>query len=150
MARVKLRLPESFPFATDLRVRVDDLNYGGHLGNDRILSIIHEARVRFLESFGFTELDIGGSGLIMTDSVVLYLAQAFLGDELRISVTTADFRRFGFDFFYKIEAAASGKEIARAKTAMLFFDYKERKMQLVPEVFLANCAFNEQARSDHD
>ena len=33
MGRVKLELPETFSFSTELTVRVTDLNYGGHLGN---------------------------------------------------------------------------------------------------------------------
>ncbi len=49
MARVQIDFPEHFCFTTDIDVRITDLNYGGHLGNDKFLSIAHEARVRFLK-----------------------------------------------------------------------------------------------------
>ena len=60
MARVKLALPESFSFETDIKVRISDINYGGHLGNDSVMSLIHEARLRFLEKYGYTELNVCG------------------------------------------------------------------------------------------
>jgi len=30
---------------------VADINYGGHLGNDKVLSFIHEARLRYVRKF---------------------------------------------------------------------------------------------------
>ena len=143
MARVRLKLPDSFPFETLIRVRVDDINYGGHLGNDSVLSLLHEARVRFLQHYGFTELDIGGAGTIMTDAVVMYLAEAFLGDIIRIRVTTGDFNKYGCDFLYQLDKN-DGKEIARAKTGMVCFDYGARKMMRVPDVFIERCKFDSQ------
>ena len=48
MPRVKVALPATFPFRTEIPVRITDLNYGGHLGNDALLGLLHEARVHFL------------------------------------------------------------------------------------------------------
>jgi len=64
MARIKLELPETFSFRTEITVRITDLNYGGHLGNADTLVLIHEARVRFLKSYGYSEIDIEGYGTI--------------------------------------------------------------------------------------
>ena len=64
MARVKLQLPEAFTFSTDLDVRVSDVNYGNHLGNDRMVTLLHEARLRFLTHHDFAELNIGGVGMM--------------------------------------------------------------------------------------
>jgi acyl-CoA thioester hydrolase len=55
MPRVKLKPLDHYPFSTDITVRTTDLNYGGHLGNDRLLSLIHEARVAFLKYRGLTQ-----------------------------------------------------------------------------------------------
>ena len=46
MARIKLTLPERFPFTTTIPIRITDLNYGGHVGNDTVLALLHEARVQ--------------------------------------------------------------------------------------------------------
>jgi acyl-CoA thioesterase FadM len=68
MPRVQLEPRARYPFAWEITVRTTDLNYGGHLGNDRVLSLVHEARVAFLASHGWTELDCGGASLIMAET----------------------------------------------------------------------------------
>ncbi len=136
MARIKLDLPAEFPFATELRVRITDVNYGGHMGNDSLLGLLHEARVRFLAHYGLSELDIGGAGLIMTDSVIVYKSEGFPGETLVIAVTVADFNKYGCDFVYRVTEKTSGREVARAKTGIVFFDYPQRTVQKVPQRFL--------------
>lgn len=136
MARVKLDLPDHFPFSTELRVRVTDLNYGGHVGNDALLGLLAEARVRFLEGYGLTELNVFGVGIIMSDSVVIYRSEAFCGETLCISVTVTDFNKYGCDFIYRVTEKTSGREVARAKTGTVFFDYQQRAVQKVPQAFI--------------
>jgi len=136
VARIELNLPDDFSFSTDVRVRISDINYGNHLGNDALLSLVHEARLQFLQSRGFSELDIDGCGLILTDAVILYKSQGFHGDLLTILAAVGDFNKYGCDFFFKIIQKNSGKELARAKTGIVFFDYNRQKMASVPAAFL--------------
>lgn len=135
MARVKLEIPESFLFSTQIPVRITDINYGGHLGNDAVLSILHEARVRFLKHYGFDELDFAGASLIMTDVVIEYKNESFYGDILIASVTTGEFSRAGFELYYKLEAMRNASHIllARARTHMVCFDYQSKKIRTIPE-----------------
>lgn len=136
MARIELNLPEKFSFSTDVRVRISDINYGNHLGNDALLSLVHEARLQFLQSRGFSEMDIDGCGLILTDAVIVYKSQGFHRDLLTIFAGVGDFNKYGCDFFFKVIQKNSGKEVARAKTGIVFFDYTRQKMVPVPVVFL--------------
>ena len=136
MARIKLDLPTNVSFTTELRVRITDVNYGGHLGNDAMLGLLHEARVRFLEHYGLSEGDIGGFGLIMTDSALVYKSEAFPGETLVVAMALADFNKYGCDFLYQVTEKTSGREVARAKTGMVFFDYAKRAVQKIPHTFL--------------
>lgn len=136
MARIKLDLPANVSFTTELRVRITDVNYGGHLGNDAMLGLLHEARVRFLEHYGLSEGDIGGFGLIMTDSALVYKSEAFPGETLVVAMALADFNKYGCDFLYQVTEKTSGREVARAKTGMVFFDYAKRAVQKIPHTFL--------------
>ena len=135
MARVKLELPETFVFSTEMPLRIGDINYGGHLGNDSVLGLVHDARVRFLRANGFSEIDIGGVGLILSDAVVMYRAEAFYGDVITIDVAVGDFWRAGCDIFSRLSNQSSGVEVARVKTGIVFFDYDKRKTTSVPAVF---------------
>lgn len=136
MARIKLKLPEKFDFNTDIPLRITDINYGGHLGNDSVLALIHEARVRYLKQQNYSELDICGVGLIQSDAVVVYKSEAFYGDVINIQVAVGEFTATGCDFFFLLKNCDSGKEVARAKTGIAFFDYDKKKIAKVPENFL--------------
>lgn len=135
MSRIKLELPDKFVFSFEIPVRIGDINYGGHLGNDAILSIMHEARLNFLKKFNCSELDLFGTSLIMGDVAIIFKAEGFYGDTLKVEVTPAEFSRASFDLFYRI-TNQNGKEVAIAKTGMVCFDYNSRKVTVVPDEFV--------------
>lgn len=136
MARIKIRLPEEVIFSTTLNIRITDINYGGHLGNDSVLSLIHEARVRFLNSHGFSEQNVDGVGIIMTDSVIVYSSESFYGDEIKIDIAINDITNTGCDIYYLMTNNKSGKEVAKVKTGIVFFNYENKKVTRTPELFL--------------
>lgn len=135
MQRIKIDLPEKFLFSTEISVRVYDVNFAGHLSNDSILSMVHEARILFLKNWGYSEVDTEGAGIIMFDAAIQYKSQGYHGDILLFEVTVDNFIKNGCDFFFKIINKSNGKEIARAKTGIAFFDYKANKLVAVPEKF---------------
>ena len=136
MARIKLELPETFPFSTELTVRITDLNYGGHLGNADTLVLIHEARVRFLTSYDYSEIDIEGYGTIMLDAVIQFKSQAFAGDVLVAEVAATDFSRLGCDIYYRLTNKETGVVVAIAKTGVCVFDYEKQKRVSPPVAFV--------------
>lgn len=137
MARIKIEMPEKWLYKTEIGVRITDLNYGNHAGNDAIVSILHEARVRFLKAGGFSELWVGGPGLIMADLTVEYIRELFYGDILTISISSADISRLSFDLFYEIKATRDQLEFiaAKAKTGMVCYDYQAKRVAAIPDVF---------------
>jgi acyl-CoA thioesterase FadM len=134
MARIKIDLPGRFLFATSIPVRITDINYGNHVGNDAVLSIIHEARVQFLKNFGYTELEFAGAGMIMRDVIIEFKNELFYGDVVIASVAVRDFSNVGFDIYYKLEKNTGEKTIlvATAKTGMVCFDYTRKKIVPLP------------------
>ena len=136
MARIKIDLPESFSFSTSFAVRITDMNFGGHVGNDTVLSFIHEARVRYLQSLGYNELNLEGVGLIMSDAALVFKNEIYYGDELLISIRAVEFSRVGFDLIYKMEKKPTDQPlitVAIVKTAMVCFDYSQKKVVPLPE-----------------
>jgi acyl-CoA thioesterase FadM len=142
MPRLQLTPCSAYPFCTGLAVRVTDLNYGGHLGNDRILALLQEARVAFLAEHGWSEKDCAGTGLIMTDAVVQYRGEAFAGDHLLIEVALGEAARTGFRFFYRITRRGDQALIAVAETGMACFDYERRRVVALPETVRRLCEEN--------
>ena len=135
MERIKLNLPEHFNFSTTIKIRITDLNYGGHVGNDSFLSLIHEARQQFLNYFNYSELEFENVSLIMADASIEFKKELNYSDEIKISVAATGFDKYGFDIFYKIEIVKNEDLIlaGKAKTGMLCYDYQNKKLLTVPE-----------------
>lgn len=133
MSRLKLKPLEHYSYSTDIPVRISDLNYGRHLGYDRLLSMIHEARFQFLTHHGLSEEDFGGVSLIMGDTAIVYLGEAFAGDILRFEAAAAEPTRCGFRVFFRVSRPADGQEIALVENGLVCFDYRTRSIQPFPE-----------------
>ena len=134
MERIKIDLPEQFQFSTIIKIRITDLNYGGHVGNDSFLSLIHEARQQFLNHYNYSELKFENVSLIMANASIEFKKQLSYGDEVKISVTANGFDKFGFDIFYLLEIINNEQIIlaGKAKTGMLCYDYTNKKLMVVP------------------
>ena len=91
MARLSLQFPEDqYCYQTQLTVRVTDINGANHLGNDSMISMISEARARFLFEFGITEAASEGTGIIVTDLATTYKAEAHARDQLLFEVGVSE------------------------------------------------------------
>ena len=135
MPRIKLTLPEKFHYETKINIRITDINYGGHLGNDALLGILQEVRIRFLNHYGYSEMDLGGCGIIMSDSAIVYKNEGFYNDELLIEVAVDDISKVSFDIYYSVKNLTRNNLHAVAKTGIVCFNYAERKVAEVPEKF---------------
>ena len=135
MARVIIELPEHFLFTTDIPIYIGHINYGHHLDNAALIGLLSEARVRFFKSLGYTELDVEGVGIVVADAAMQYRSEAFHGETLVFQIAPADFNKYGCDLMWQASDKASGREVARGKTGILFFDYTARRPAPVPEGF---------------
>lgn len=135
MSRIRIELPASFTFTTRIPVRITDINYGGHMGNDSVLSLLHEARMQYLAQWNFTEMDLAGASMIMADVGIEFKNEAFYGETIIASVTAGNLSKIGFDLFYKLEKEANGqtKLVAAAKTGMICYNYDVKKIVHLPD-----------------
>ncbi len=130
--RIKLTFPPTKIFSTKINVHIADINYGGHMGNDRFLTVMQETRLRWLQAIGFpNERDIAPPiGLIVVDSAIQYKAEVFHA-ELLIEMAIDGLTEKSFDLYYNI-LKADGTIAAVGKTGVVVFDYKSRKVSPIP------------------
>ncbi len=135
MARVKIEIPEQFIASFIIPVRIADINYGNHVGNDAFVSIIHEARMQWLQQHGYTELNIEGIGLIMGDLSVEFKNESFYGDQVEVKIGAGEVSGAGFSLYYRLFAKRNNEIIllANAKTGMVCYDYTAKKVVVIPE-----------------
>ena len=136
----KLTFPDTALFEFVLHIRVSDLNYGNHLGNDRIVGLLHEARMQFLRTFGYTEMNVEGVGLILRDLSVELKKEMFYGDRLRIEIAVPEWSATGFRMVYRVCRTEETEEVvtALAHTTLICFDYNSEKPVRVPENLMAH------------
>jgi acyl-CoA thioesterase FadM len=136
MARLTLDFPEDqYYYATQLTVRVTDINGANHLGNDSMISMISEARARFLFDFGLEGTLGQDVGTIVTDLATTYRNEAHARDQLLFEVGVMDFNTYGGDITFRITRPRDQALVAMAKSGFVFFNYKTRKVVPMPEAF---------------
>ena len=136
MARLILTFPEDqYYYTTLLTVRVTDINAGNHLGNDSMISMISEARARFLFEYGVSETEGDGTGIIVTDLATTYRAEAHARDQLLFEVGVMDFNKYGGDIIFRVTRPKDKTLVAMAKQGFVFFNYKTSQVVVMPEDF---------------
>lgn len=140
MARIDIELPRQFSFSTEIMLYLCHMNYGGHLDNALLLTVVSEARARFFQSLGYTELNVEGVGIIVADAALQYRSEAFHGEVMVVQMGAADFGSKGCDLLWCMTERSSAREVARGKTGIVFFDYAARKTVTVPQAFRARLA----------
>ena len=135
MARIKIEMPAHFIATFHIPVRITDINYGNHVGNDAFVVMVHEARMQWLQQHGYTELAIEGVGLIMSDLAVEFKNESFYGDTVEINIGIGEISRVGFEICYQLQTKRNNETIllAQAKTGMVCYDYSAKKVIAIPE-----------------
>lgn len=132
---IRLKEQKSYEYEYKRTVQVGDINYGGHLSNDALVRILHEARINMLHSMGFTELDLGNgeTGIILAELVVNFKAESFMMDAISVFCHIDDISNVSFRMYYK--ATDEDKLIALAETEIVTFNYTKKKIADVPTTF---------------
>lgn len=136
MARIDLSYPaELFTYTTAMQVRITDINAANHLANDAMISMLSEARARYLFALGVDEAPHNSVGIIVTDLATTYKAEAYARDTLEFALGMTDFNAYGGDVIFKVTRPSDQRLIAVAKSGFVFFDYAAKKVAPMPEAF---------------
>ena len=122
-------------YETDYKVIFSDINYGGHMGNERALIIFQQTRMEWLNSIVYDEANIEGKGLIQLESHVYYLKEVFLGETLLCRIVNVQPERITFNIEYEI-LNKNNDIVIKGMTKMAVFDYEKKKIARIPKEFL--------------
>tara|TARA_B100000212_G_scaffold337228_1_gene311733 strand:- start:13970 stop:14389 length:420 start_codon:yes stop_codon:yes gene_type:complete len=121
-------------FSTIIPFRITDHNYGDHVANNVFVEYLHEGRVQFLSSLGYTEQDVEGVSLILSELWVKYVNQAFYPDKLKLEMSATSFRGTRFDLLYRGFDQAEDL-LVLARTEMAAINGETGKPIRMPEAF---------------
>ncbi|MCK6628142.1 MAG: thioesterase family protein [Anaerolineae bacterium] len=136
MPRIKLHELPHYEFCYEVTLQVRDINYGGHLGNDALVGLLHEARINLLNRRGCSEMNLGDgqTGIIMADLAVNFKEEGFMLDRLQIDSHIGELSRRSFRIFHRI--TKGGSILALAETGFVAFNYATRAIAPVPAAFI--------------
>jgi YbgC/YbaW family acyl-CoA thioester hydrolase len=138
MAKIKIEIPTQLLTTIHLPVRINDINYGNHVGNSAFVALIHEARMQWLQQHQLSELNCGGVGMIMSSLAVEFKNEAFYTDILAINIYIGIITKVSFELVYQLTTNRNEKQIviANAFTNMVCFNYDVKKVVAIPDVLL--------------
>jgi len=135
MQRVKIDAPEQFIYSMERTVGISDVNYARHMDSVSMIKVIHEARLQFLASLGFTEANVYGLGIVVTDLAIDFRSESFANDLLIVDVGVSKFNKYGFDIGFQVTNSALEAVVCNAKMGVVFFDFDKHKLAEVPRAF---------------
>jgi acyl-CoA thioesterase FadM len=135
MARVTLDLPEQFFYITNITVGANDINAGGHVGNDQMIMLLSVARNRFFDSLTINPIDLGDITMVAADLAATYRRESFLRDVLQFELGFMDFNKYGVDMMFRV-SKAGGELVVLAKTGFVFINKKTKKVAAMPSLFI--------------
>jgi len=121
-------------FRFNYTTQKEDLNYGGHVGNERALLFFQMARMALFDHLGYSELNIGDNiGIIQKNAFVEYNRELFQNEIIFINIIDYQPQKSFFDLYYEIYTGESKAIIGN--TRMVAFDYKAKKIRRIPKDF---------------
>ncbi|WP_320046524.1 thioesterase family protein [uncultured Ilyobacter sp.] len=119
-------------FISKYQVRISDINYGGHMGNERALVAFQQARIEWLETLGLSELSIGEErGLIQRRANVEYLREISLGDILNVKIYPVEIRGSYFVLAHEV-SNQDGVTVLTGNVTLGSFDYNNKRLAKIP------------------
>lgn len=128
MDEIRINFHENFKFNIDFHVQTNDVNAGGHVGNDIFVRYINETCYRLLKYH-----NVEPRTVIMADLAIMFRSEAFHEDVLKIEAAVSDLRNHSCHFYYRVSSKQTGKEILRARARMVFYDYTLKEKTEVPD-----------------
>ncbi len=123
-----------FKFSIPIAVRIDDINFSGHVGYQIYLLYFQEARIAYLKNFGFAERDIAGFGMVVVDVHCKYKKELLSGDTFMAQCRVSELRSKTFTMEYRL---INDPVIhAVGSTVNLCIDRQARKAARLPQAFI--------------
>lgn len=136
--KFKITASGSSIFTTTLKTRVNDLNYGNHVGHQMVYEYCHDARLEFLSALSneikdvevgeLSELNFGKHGLILSQSAASYHNEIFHPQELKIDIYLDELKKHSFQLIYQIHDKNTDSLLTKVLTTMICYDYEKQKI----------------------
>lgn len=118
---------EVFVFETVMRVRNTEIDVGQHLTLESLITLLAEARARFLYSRGIKEINSDYQGLIISNLQLNVVSRVRAREELLFEVGVEQISDKSGDMAIKVTRMYDGSLVAKARKSFIQYDYRSNK-----------------------
>jgi acyl-CoA thioester hydrolase len=133
VGKIKLEMPKKYHFEVTLPIRINDLNYGNHLGVDGLIALAHESRVQYFNSLGYSEIDVEDTYISVMDTIVSYQGESHYGDQLCFRIAIENIKKCQCDIFHEVSHHSS---VAHIKSNLVFRSKSTKVPCAIPLEFI--------------
>lgn len=136
MNKIQITENENPCFSYETKIRITDINYGNHLGHDKIISILHDARLSFFIQKKLSEINHENMYTFMLRSLTIdYKKECYLHEILIVEIYIGQIEKFTFELKYKVLKA--NEVIALCVTTLVCYNNLKRRPDVVPASILS-------------
>jgi len=127
----------AWPTQTQVLVRFADVDMMGHLNNAKYVTYLEQCRVAYFQKFPELDFTVGHpeqrNSVIVAALKLDYRSPAYMNEVMLVSLRTRELKRSSFVIEYEMREEKSGRLVATAETAMVYFDYRAQKSLEIPD-----------------
>lgn len=116
-----------FVFETVMRVRNTEIDVGQHLTLESLISLLAEARARFLYSKGIKDINAEYQGLIVSNLQLNIINRVRAREELLFEVGIEHISDKDGEMAIKVTRMYDGSLVAKARKSFVQYDYRSNR-----------------------
>lgn len=116
-----------FVFETVMRVRNTEIDVGQYLTLESLITLLAEARARFLYSKGINEINSEYQGLIVSDLQLNVISRVRAREALLFEVGIEQIAEKSGKMAIKVTRMYDGSLVAKARKGFIQYDYRSNK-----------------------
>lgn len=118
---------------TQVTVRFCETDALGHINNTSYFIYLEEARIQFFESLGYS-MNTREWNFIVASTKCDFVNQGYFNQILTIKTYVTKIGTKSFEINHEIICSKTGQLIAKGNAIIVFFDFKEQKSQVIPDL----------------
>jgi acyl-CoA thioesterase FadM len=142
MAGVEIPLPDIIHYKTTILTRFSDSRSAkvasgvvvSHVTYENIVIIVNEVFDQFLEAYNYSKANIAGSNITVPSLEITYHDELQANESVNAEVSVAEIGNKSIKVIFILKKG-NGNIAVKARLSLIFFNYKEKKPEAVPEEF---------------
>lgn len=122
-------------------VRFSETDALGHTNNTSYFIYLEEARIRFIESLGYS-MDTQNWNFILASTKCDFLLQGYFNQELVIKTYVAKIGSKSFQLEHEIISKGTNEIIAKGNAIMVYFNFEKQKSEPLPGLLIEDLKNN--------